>query len=120
MGHSCTRGILLVVVEFVSEAIVPRGGTFDAAAMGRGEPGLPGGFEWRGQAYDVIERLGQWKESAPEGGRPGGELYLRRHYYKLRMSDGAIWTVYFVRQPARSGSARRRWFLYEVERGEGS
>ena len=101
--------------EFISETIVPRQGTFDARAMARGEPGLPCGFTWRGTPYDVVERMAQWKHSSREGGRAQGELYLRRHYYKLRMSDGAVWTVYFTRQPSPSRSPKRRWFLYEIE-----
>lgn len=102
--------------EFVSETITPQQGTFDTQAMARGEPGLPRGFGWRGTVYEVVEKLGQWKHSSREGSRAQGELYLRRHYYKLRMSDGMVWTVYFIRQPARSGSAKRRWFLYDFER----
>jgi hypothetical protein len=97
--------------EFISESIEPRGAGFDAAAMARGEPGLPPGFLWRSDSYDIVERLESWKQSSPEGGRAGGELYLRRHYYKLRMSDGTLWTVYFTRQTPRTGSAQRRWFL---------
>ena len=105
--------------DFVSEPITPHGGRFDAAAMGRGEPGLPGGFDWRDEAYEVVERLEAWKESEREKGRAGGELYLRRHCYRLRMSDGSIWTVYFTRQPSPSGSAKARWFLYTVDHADG-
>ena len=101
--------------EFVSENIVPHPGAFDARAMGRGEPGLPRGFTWRGASYAVVETLAQWKHSTREGGRAQGELYLRRHYYKLRMSDESTWTVYFVRQSPKSGSPKRRWFLYTIE-----
>jgi hypothetical protein len=39
--------------EFVSEAIVPVAGTFDAGAMSRGEPGLPARFTWRDKIYTV-------------------------------------------------------------------
>lgn len=102
--------------EFISEPLTPYVGTFDAGAMATGVPGLPGGFVWRGRSYAVVERLEAWKESAPEGGRPGGEVYLRRHGFRLRMSDGSAWSVYFTRQPprgrtARGASARTRWFL---------
>lgn len=102
--------------EFVSEPIAPVGGTADLSAMARGEPGLPNGFEWQAARFEIVERLEQWKQSSPEGGRAGNEVYLRRHYYRLRMSDGAIWVVYFARQAARSASPKRRWYLYTVER----
>ncbi len=99
--------------EFVSESISPIAGTSDTLAMARGEPGLPSGFTWRGVAYTVERTMSAWKLSTREGGV--GELYLRRHYYKLRMIDGAMWTVYFTRQTPRSGPPRRRWFLYTID-----
>ena len=99
---------------FVSEPITPSGGRFDTAAMGRGEPGLPWEFAWRGQTYRIVDKLDQWKQSAPEGGRADGERYLRRHYYTLRMADDSVWTIYFVRHTPRSGSPKSRWFLYKI------
>jgi hypothetical protein len=42
-------------------------------------------------------------------------MYLRRHCFKLRMDDGAVWSVYFVRQTPKSGSVRTRWFLYTID-----
>jgi len=102
------------MAELISEPITPHAGTFDTKRMGRGEPGLPNGFTWRGESVDVVEELGGWKQSSREGGG-AGDLYLRRHYYKLRMSDGSIWTVYFVRQSPRTGDPKIRWFLYAVD-----
>lgn len=101
--------------EFVSELLMPLAGTFDAGAMATGVPGLPSGFAWHGQTYAIVDRLETWKQSGPEIGRLDGERYLRRHYFRLRMSDGSIWTVYFVRHTPRGGSAKSRWYLYKVE-----
>jgi len=103
--------------QFISEPIEGLAGSFDSGAMARGLPGLPRGFRWREQTYAVVEVLDAWKQSAPEGGRPGGERYLRRHCYRLRMSDGGVWTVYLVRQTPPGGSAKRRWFLYSRTAG---
>lgn len=98
--------------RLISEAIVPLAGSFDPAAMSRGEPGLPGGFSWRGKDLRIIACDRVWKKLGPE---PSGELYLRRHYFQIRMEDGACWTVYCLRQPAASGAAKRRWFLYSID-----
>ena len=98
--------------ELISEPIKPHPGTFDTSAMGRGEPGLPSGFTWRGDSVDITEELSRWKQSSRESSRPDADLYLRRHYYKLRMSDGATWTIYFERQTPRTGDPKQRWFLY--------
>lgn len=59
--------------EFVSELITPQRGTFDTGAMGVGLPGLPAGFEWRGESRRIVTLLEEWKQSAPEGGRAGGD-----------------------------------------------
>lgn len=103
------------MAELISEPITPHAGTFDTTSMGRGEPGLPKGFTWRDGSVDIVERISAWKHSSREGGG-AGDLYLRRHYYKLRMSDGCIWTIYFVRQTPRTGNPKNRWFLYTIER----
>ena len=104
------------MTDLISESIMPHAGTSDAAAMGRGEPGLPTGFTWRDRSFDINEILESWKHSSRESSRTGADLYLRRHYYKLAMSDGTIWIVYCLRQVPRSGNPKRMWFLYTVER----
>lgn len=50
--------------------------------------------------------------------RAQGDLSLRRHDYRLRMSDESTWVVYFVRQTPRSGNPKNRWFFYTIERNE--
>ncbi len=83
--------------------------------MAAGLPGLPAGFRWRERTLRIVAVLDHWKHSEREGGRAGGGLYLRRHYFRLRMSDGSTWVVYFMRRQSRGGSPRRRWFLYAIE-----
>lgn len=106
------------VADLISEPITGQAETFDADRMGQGEPGLPAAFVWRDEQFAVVERLSSWKHSQREGGKPRGERYLRRHYYKLRMNDDSIWTVYFIRQTPGSGNPKVRWFLYTIERPE--
>ncbi len=106
------------MAELISEPITPHAGTSDAARMAGGEPGLPTGFTWHGESFEIVEQLAAWKESSREGMRAQGDLYLRRHYYRLRMSDETIWVIYFVRQTPRSGNPKNRWFLYTIERNE--
>ncbi len=78
--------------------------------MVRGEPGLPPGFVWRDAEYRVVERLDEGKTHSPDR----GEMYVRRHTWRLRMDDGSTWEVYFLRQPPKRGARTRtaaRWFL---------
>ena len=43
--------------RFISEAVVPVAGTFDATRMAAGEPGLPEAFQWRGRLFEVAAVL---------------------------------------------------------------
>jgi hypothetical protein len=99
--------------EFISEPIEPLTGTFDTAAMTRGEPGLPGRFKWRDREYAVVDVIEAWKETGPC--RSGGpEMYLRKHWYKIITEDGTEMTVYFERQPRSKRSNKVRWWLYTI------
>ena len=69
--------------------------------MGRGEPGLPPGFVWRGREHRIDEVLSKGRTLTPDR----GESYVRRHTYGLRMDDGSVWEAYVTRQPP------LRWFL---------
>jgi phosphoribosylglycinamide formyltransferase-1 len=96
--------------QFVSEAIEPTPGTFDAAAMSRGEPGLPREFAWRGTTYRVAELLSTWKTSTAER----GEMYLRRHWFRLRTTGGEQMTLYCERQAKNAKRPKARWWLYTI------
>lgn len=106
------------MVEFVSESIRPVGGAFETACLSQGEPGLPPGFEWRGASATIVAVLDRWKHSSREGAWAQGQLYLRRHYFRIRMDDGAAWTVYCLRQGPRNRQHGSRWFLETIDRGE--
>src|SRR5438874_623318 len=98
--------------EFVSEPMVPAAGTFDASAMSRGEPGLPGGFLWRDQQYDVVRLMSKWKTSSAER----GEMYLRRHWYRVETATGEHMTLYCQRQAKNTKKPKARWWVYSVTR----
>jgi hypothetical protein len=99
--------------EFISEPIKPVASTFNSAAMARGEPGLPGRFLWRRKEYAVADVLEVWKEDGPcKSGSP--EMYLRKHWYKIRTADGLIMTLYFERQARSKGQQKIRWWLYTI------
>lgn len=100
--------------KFISEAITPVPGTSDAAAMTRGEPGLPARFIWRDREYEVAAVSQAWKESGPC--RSGSaELYLRKHWFRFETTDGSKMTVYFERQPRSRRQNKSRWWLYTIE-----
>lgn len=100
--------------QFISEAIEPVAGTFDASGMSRGEPGLPARFCWRGNQYTVAHIRRRWKSSQREGGV--GNLYLRRHWFEVQTTDGHVMTLYCQRQASSAAGAKARWWLYTIRR----
>ena len=98
--------------EFVSEAIVPTPGSFDAAAMARGEAGVPREFTWRGTRYELTGVTSTWKSSTAER----GEMYLRRHWFAIQTRSGERMTIYCERQARNAKKPAQRWWLYSIVR----
>ena len=109
--------------EFISEPIAPVQGSFVTGAMATGEPGLPRRFRWRDAEYEVARVLDTWKTTG--ACRHGSaEQYVRKHWFKLVLTDGSQVEIYFDRQP-RSRQKMRRWWLASIvesdeERGKDS
>jgi phosphoribosylglycinamide formyltransferase-1 len=99
----------------VGEAITPEEGSFTVAAMVTGAPGLPRVFSWRGKRHVVSEVLEQWKE-AGDCRQGSGERYVRKHWFRLKTTEGLELRIYFERQRRTSGGSR--WRLYSM-RSEG-
>jgi hypothetical protein len=99
--------------SFISESIHPEG-AFDAAAMARGEPGLPTAFSWRGETYPVTRLVRSWRSLGADRTHGSAETYLQRHFYELEVADGSTWVIYFDRQAR--GNPRDRWRLYTIEK----
>lgn len=102
--------------QFVSEAITPEAGTFGLPTA-VGEPALPRRFKWRERSYDVREVLRGWKEHQADRTHGSGELYLRKHWFEVRVDDGSVMKLYFQRQPMSGRSAKARWWLYSIVPG---
>ena len=99
--------------DFVSEQIIPSG-EFDPDTAIAGEPIFPHRFTWRNSEYIIDAILDTWKESGPCSSG-GGEMYLRKHWYKIRTSTGLVMKLYFERQPRSKRQRTARWWLYTVE-----
>lgn len=103
--------------RFVSEAIEPEAGAFDAAAMATGEPALPARFRWRGRDYEVAEVLERRRELTPPSFE--SDRYLRKHWFRIRTRCGAVMRIYFQRR-AKDVRGGKRWWLYTIDEGEDS
>ncbi len=103
--------------EFISEPIEPETGSFSTELMARGLAALPGAFTWRGRRYEVVDCLDHFKVSSPEGGKAGGERYLRRQVFIVRLDTGQRAKLYVQRHAPRGASGRvskQRWYLYSI------
>ena len=100
---------------FLGRAIDPVAGSFDTAAMSRGEPGLPRQFILDGKEIVVAGVIETWKTSGPC--RHGsGEMYLRRHWWRIVTADGATMTLYCDRQAKDRKRPKARWWAFSVTR----
>lgn len=100
---------------FVSEPIKPMIETADTSRMAAGTPGLPAAFSWRGEELRIVAVLRAWKETGTCR-HSRTEQYLRKHWYEVELSSGQRAKLYFERK-ARSGSLKKRWWLYTIEEG---
>ena len=100
--------------RLISEPVAPAAGSFDAAAMASGVPGVPAAFAWRGREYRVARILetGKSLRSCRNG---SGERYINKHYYRVETESGETMTLYRTR----SGSKRDSWILYTLRDAQG-
>lgn len=104
--------------QFVCEELTPVAGTASAAAMAKGEPGVPGRFCWRDREYRVTGVIEKWKTSG-RCRNGSDELYLRRHWYKIAAESSrraGIMTIYCDRQAKNRKRPKSRWFVYTIQR----
>jgi hypothetical protein len=101
--------------DFIGEQIKPIKGTFDTHAMAKGEPGLPKRFIWRDKEYEVQTLLEKWKEAS--GRKKGGEIYVRKHWYRVETTNGYIMKIYFERKAKSKTQWKTRWWLYSIKQG---
>ena len=102
--------------QFISAAIQPVAGTFNAARMSTGEPGLPRQFRCGSQTIQIARVLKTWRETGPCH-HGSGERYVRKHWFEVLTDSGETMKIYFQRQ-ARSRSNKSRWWLFTIGQSE--
>jgi hypothetical protein len=103
---------------FIDEPITPRLGSFSAARMATGEPGLPRFFTWRGKEYEIAGVIESWRARDPGHGLDRDYLYVRKHFFRVKTTEGQLMTLYFDRKPSAARSKhKQRWHLFSVTDG---
>lgn len=98
---------------FVSESIIPVFDEGTSSAVAVGAPIVPSGFIWREEEYRIESVLETWKETGPCK-HGSSERYLRKHWFRIRTTDGTEMEIYFERQARSSKQRKRRWWLFSV------
>lgn len=99
--------------EFVGEPIVPDVAAMDLQIVAGGQPAAPLSFRWRDEDCQTARVEAVWRDisDGKHGGEPG---YVRKHWFRLRLTNNWVAEVYFLRQP--QGRGKPRWFLYTLQR----
>lgn len=93
--------------RFIGRPLVPAGEGFVTAANGS-EPPLPRVFRWEGRRLAIASVLRTWRSTKSDR----GDAYLKRHWFELRIDDGATVEVYYDRESRRGASP---WWLYTID-----
>lgn len=96
--------------RLISEPVTPVAGSFNAAAMAAGEPGVPMAFSWRGTDYRV-ERVIETRKNLRGCHNGSGEKYVNKHFFTVETTSGEVMTLYRTR----TGSKKDSWILYTLE-----
>jgi phosphoribosylglycinamide formyltransferase-1 len=78
---------------------------------------LPSRFCWGKREVEIAVVLSAWRDTGPCS-HGSGEQYVRKHWFRVRTTDGAEMQIYFERQPRSRSAAKARWWLYTVSEGE--
>ncbi len=91
-------------------------GEVDARRVVVGEP-VPSRRDFHGadmcRITPWVEMLEEWKESGPCT-HGSGEMYVRKHWYRIRTSGGDEMKIYFERKARSAREVKKRWWLYTL------
>lgn len=101
--------------RLISEAITPFKDSFDLSDTPVGEPPLPRHFTWRGDEYMVAHILERHRELGRDATHGSKEMYLRKHWFRVRTTSGHVMKIYFERHAKSRAQRKTRWWLYTIE-----
>ncbi|MCL4869145.1 MAG: hypothetical protein KJ063_09260 [Anaerolineae bacterium] len=108
--------------RFIGEAIVVE---HDHPPLLEKRPGCPDRFVWAGERFIIVEKLQEWHDYRRRGRmamnmRPEhaahaaghGSWGVGRDYYRVRVTGGRIFDLYYDRAPKGSDQRKGSWHLY--------
>jgi hypothetical protein len=114
--------------HFVGAAIEVGHDTPPAVAK---RPGPPDEIVWQDQRLRVVAVLREWHDYRPRGSTKSfyvkergsyralaaqrrGSFGVGRDYYRLRLSSGEVFDVYYDRSPRAGQGGRGGWYLWRI------
>lgn len=102
--------------------------TFSEPPLLQKSPPCPATFTWRGETLQVEEMLEIWTDYRRRGRaahnmRPAhlmtaasrGSWGVGRFFYKVRVADGRVFTLYYDRAPRDVDDRKGSWVLYRQD-----
>lgn len=87
-------------------------------------PRCPDRFTWRDDTFEVAELLGEWRDYGRRGrmtsnmrpeharrARLTGSWGVGRFYFRVRVSNGRVFELYYDRAPKNIDERQGAWFL---------
>jgi hypothetical protein len=105
---------------------------FDAPQRLSRRPEAPQAFEWRGERFNVTELLAEWTDYRRRGryennmqpaharvAAQRGSWGVGRFYFRVRVTGGRVFDIYFDRAPEDAGDRQGHWLIYrEMEQAD--
>ncbi|GMR11392.1 MAG: hypothetical protein BMS9Abin28_2223 [Anaerolineae bacterium] len=113
-------------LRFIAERVEVQ---FDEPPSLEKKPGCPDRFVWKEDAYQVVEKIGEWQDynrrgrmahnmraehAAIAAGR--GSWGVGRFYFRVRTLSGQVFDLYYDRMPKNADDRKGAWFLYREMR----
>jgi hypothetical protein len=109
-------------LHFIDEPILVE---FDTPPIREKSPTCPNRFTWQGKICLISETLAEWSDFTRRGRaarnmRPShaevaagrGSLGVGRFFFRVRISSGQIFDLYYDRAPRDAAHRKGEWFLY--------
>ncbi|HVP21108.1 MAG TPA: DUF6504 family protein [Anaerolineaceae bacterium] len=112
---------LYPLIHFYDEPIEP---LFNAPPLLEKSPSCPNGFTWRNDTYQISEMLAEWHDFRRRGRMANnmqpahaqvasqrGSLNVGRFYFRVQVTSGQVFDIYYDRSIASVDDRKGHWFL---------
>ena len=111
-----------IPLKFIGESIEAM---FDTPPTLTKRPGCPDSFVWRGETFEIDEKLSEWhdysrkgrmahnmREEHAETASRRGSWGVGRFYFRVLTDADRIFDLYYDRAPSHAGDRSGSWHLY--------